>query len=91
MKSDIAKHRGRALPTRLHKKYEDLYSRKNNDRKDEKDSDGRVENNCDHADDDENIEDDEQDNHTPEFSMKELIISIDSLTKRDIRQTAPES
>ena len=45
--------------------YEDLHSSSNNERNDEKDSDGRLENNCDHADDDEKIEDDEQDNHMP--------------------------
>ena len=61
--------------------HEDLYSRRNGERKDEKDNDGRRENNCDHADDDESFEDDEQYNHTTKFTMKELIIAIDSLIK----------
>ena len=33
------------------------------------------------ADDDKNIEDDEQDRHIPEVTMKELRIAIDSLNK----------
>ena len=36
----------------------------------EKDNDGGLENNCDHAEIDENDEDDEQDNHVPELTMK---------------------
>ena len=74
MKSETSKH------------HEDLHSSRNNEKYD-KDSDGRFENNCDHADDDENIEDDEQDNHTPELTLKELIVAIDSV-KKENRQTA---
>ena len=33
--------------------YEVLYSSKNDERKDEEDNEGRLENTCDHADDDE--------------------------------------
>ena len=36
---------------------------------------------CKHVDDDDNIEDDEQDNHVPVFTMKELIFAIASLKK----------
>ena len=64
--------------------YEDLFSRRKDERKDEKDDDGRLENNCDHAGNDENNEDEEKDNHIPELTMKELIISIDSLKKRKV-------
>ena len=54
---------------------EDQNSRWNIERKCEKDNDGRLEN------DEENIEDDEQDNHIPELTMKEPIIAIGSLEK----------
>ena len=37
---------------------EDFFSSRNDERKDEKDNDGRLDDNCDHVD--ENIEDDEQ-------------------------------
>ena len=50
--------------------YEDLYSRKNEERKDEEDSEARLENTDDHAD-DSNTEDNEQDRHVPEFTVKE--------------------
>ena len=43
--------------------YKDLSARNNSKRKDEKDSEARPENTCDHADDD--LEDDEQDRHIP--------------------------
>ena len=57
----------------------------------QKDSDGRLENNCDHADDDENLEDDEKDNHRSEIyhnrkttkmmhEIFNLIIKQDSMT-----------
>ena len=41
-------------------------------------------------DDEDNIKDDEQDNHMPDVTMKELISTIDSL-KNGNRQTAKES
>ena len=50
--------------------YKDLYSRRNDERKDEKDNDGRLKNNCDHADDDENIKDDAHDKYIPQLTMK---------------------
>ena len=56
---------------------------RSNERKDEKDSGGRLDNNCDHADNDENIEDDEQDNHLPVFTMKDLIFAIRRNNKID--------
>ena len=39
-------HRGMVLLPRLHKKIEDLYSSRNKQRKDEKDSGARLENKC---------------------------------------------
>ena len=49
--------------------------------KDEEDNEARLENTFDHADGDENMKDDEQDQNIPEFTMKELSIAIDSLKK----------
>ena len=64
MKSDIEASR-KGIAHTFAKTCEDLYTSRKNEMKDEKDSDGRLENNCDHVDDDENMEDDEQDNHIP--------------------------
>ena len=58
---------------------EEIWESKCNKRNDEKDSEARPANTCDHADDD--IEDDERDRHTPEFTRQELMIAIDSLNK----------
>ena len=46
-----------------------IFSSRNDERKYEKDNDGRLENKCDHADDDDHFEDEEQDNHVQEFTM----------------------
>ena len=59
--------------------HEDLYSNKNDERKEKQDSEAGPENTCDHADDDK--EDDEQDRHIPELTRKELMIAIGSLKK----------
>ena len=77
---DIEASRKRIANT-FAKFYEDLSWSRSGKRKDDKDNAGRLEDICDHADDDENIEDDERDNHIPEFTMKQLIIAIDSLNK----------
>ena len=45
------------------------------------DSRVRLEDICDHADDDENTEDDEQDKHIAEFTVKELSNAIGSFRK----------
>ena len=52
----------------------------------------RKKKHCDHVDDDVKIEEDEQDNHILEFTMKEFIIAIDSLKKKEENwQTGNES
>ena len=68
--------------------YNDLFSIKNNEIKDAQDSEAGLENTCDHPDDD--IDDDEQDRHIPEFATKELMTAIDCLKKGNQR-TAGES
>ena len=40
-----------------------------------------LKNTCDHADDDENIDDDKQDKHISESTVKEMSIAIDSLKR----------
>ena len=59
--------------------YKELYSM-NDGRKDKQESEARPENTCDHADDD--VEDDEQERHIPEFTRKELMIAIDGLKRK---------
>ena len=54
------------------------------ERKDEKDNGGRLQNHSHHADVDENAEDYEQDNHILEFTMKELLIAMESPQTREI-------
>ena len=66
------------MPTYSEEFYNDLFSNKN----DKRDSEAGLESTCDHAGDD--IEDDEQGRHIPEFNRKELMIAIDRLKKREI-------
>ena len=47
------------------KNVKEEFSSRSDERKDEKDNVGRLEDNCDHADGHEHFEDDEQDNHIP--------------------------
>ena len=60
----------------------DLYSSKNDERKDKQSSEAGLENTCDHPDDD--IENDEQDRHILEFTRKEFTVCNRQSPKMEI-------
>ena len=80
-KLETSKQRGEALPTYSRNPKKICTQVRAMKKKNDKDREARLEHTCDHADDDKNIEDDEQDRHIPEFTMKELRIAIGSLKK----------
>ena len=60
--------------------YKDLFSRKQDETKDNQSSESRLESICDHPNDD--IENDEQDSHVRDFAKHQLTAANDCLKKR---------